>query len=1589
MEATLNEEIECARADLNDIQKGHPDRATLLRKLAALLASRFESLPPNERAFSVREENNDINEAIDCGREALHSLPAAAGPDRGHETRAECVSELVKYLTCRFEAKEDGSDLEEAIQLLRDFIDDLPKDYPGRDQYLDKLGSVLASMAEHMESMSDSETSTWESTSSAYSESDESDAELLRFQIYIDEAVQVAQEALDAVPPEETSRRVKYTSNLADLLARRYTLLDGLSDLERAIELERDILTKKPRDDMSRAASLNKLADRLATFGSHKAELDQEMNAAAPAREALAAGPLTIAILDESISLAQEAVDIQSKFDSGSALRSKYLMGLADSYWDRYHATKAARDLDRAVEIGRETVRSAVSADPHRPEYHHYLCDYLEMRHRDNLRKGSANPDDLEEAISMAREALQDTGWSPPSQLDQYMRYQDTLSKLLLLRYKSTMARAGFKQAVMEYIDGTPWHIKRLQRQRSIGCNINSDRDPDLDSADRENDSVGEADAREEARRRSEDTEDEELQKLAREAKEMSESTPPTHPGRAIWLNKLATCLKNGYDGFLDDLDKGVELMREAVRITPEGHPERPEYLNNLATVLVARYKAMYGTDDSEEESEDADGSSESAEGQVDSEVEEEGVTSNTDAKDDMDRDSEAGSDWFEDSEKSSESSPDDGDLDEAINLVRDAIGLVSSKDSRRPVYIASLMHFLAYRNESADLREATNLLGMMAEEIPRDDPNRANGLERLSEHLDPLWDATEDLDGIDDIIRAQRNIVDAIPEDHPSRAHFLSLLAGSVLNRFDFFGQRDDVELAVRLARDAVDALPEGHQKEAEYRRKLSVAIMRRYAMVQIDTDLEDSIRLAREALGLSKGSKIEYLETLAKHLFAKFREHSDMRDWDEAASLLRVALQEAPLNSEAYSSLLYELAWLLRARFMRKRIAADVEIAVRIQRHLVDRNKDADNLAKASDLTSLATFLTFKYRGAGGSNADMQEAFRLQKEAIRLTPKDFPERVTMFYNLSLDYEEKYRRTKDEKDEQSATYYFTRGLNVENGPPLGRIMAGRSAFRNHVLAKDWQGARAVAETIVSLLPRLSISSLTRDQQQETLGELSSFSSEAASVVLQDGGSASEAFQTLEAGRGIIASFIMDSQSDISLLKDLDPPLYAEYVLLRDRVSQSAEPGKKSHNEADRASLPGPSNRRLQSEVSEYITQRYKDISRLRDLEKRIRRVKGLSRFLLPPTTEGVQSQADHGPIVAFNATEYRSDAFIITRGNPIRSIPLPAIEFEELESNVEKLAGEDKLSVGPPSTKKSRQNELQRILKWLWDVAVRPVLRNLGFLTKTPSHPLPRVWWITNGYLGLMPLHAAGGKKTTSDYVVSSYISSIKGLSYARQRDLDALLGKDTRMLVVEMPRTVGLPSLDTTREIKSIRDNVKALPNITPRILTERPKTEVMSELVHSQIIHFACHGISDSMDPSAGSLFLGEYKNDEPDTLTIRELARIRHQLPQIAYLSACSTAEITDTSLTNEAIHIASAFQLLGFPHVIGTLWEADNNCATEVAGSFYQALVEQLQASGRKVTHDIVAYAMHHAVQTLRSKKPGNYIGWVPFVHIGA
>jgi CHAT domain-containing protein len=79
-----------------------------------------------------------------------------------------------------------------------------------------------------------------------------------------------------------------------------------------------------------------------------------------------------------------------------------------------------------------------------------------------------------------------------------------------------------------------------------------------------------------------------------------------------------------------------------------------------------------------------------------------------------------------------------------------------------------------------------------------------------------------------------------------------------------------------------------------------------------------------------------------------------------------------------------------------------------------------------------------------------------------------------------------------------------------------------------------------------------------------------------------------------------------------------------------------------------------------------------------------------------------------------------------------------------------------------------------------------------------------------------------------------------------------------------------------------------------------------------------------------------------------------------------------------------IHLTSAFQLVGFPHVIGTLWPIRDDIAVEAAQSFYSGLRDNGQ-----VHADRAAYALHSAVRALRDSYPGRPALWATYLHAGA
>ena len=97
--------------------------------------------------------------------------------------------------------------------------------------------------------------------------------------------------------------------------------------------------------------------------------------------------------------------------------------------------------------------------------------------------------------------------------------------------------------------------------------------------------------------------------------------------------------------------------------------------------------------------------------------------------------------------------------------------------------------------------------------------------------------------------------------------------------------------------------------------------------------------------------------------------------------------------------------------------------------------------------------------------------------------------------------------------------------------------------------------------------------------------------------------------------------------------------------------------------------------------------------------------------------------------------------------------------------------------------------------------------------------------------------------------------------------------------------------------------------------------------------------------------------------------------------LAFLSACSTAEIA-MDMADEAHHLAAAFQIAGFRHVVATQWGTNDRVAVGISRGFYDGVNQPGHAHA-----DGAAEALHHAVRAVRADGHSAHL-WAPYVHYG-
>jgi hypothetical protein len=214
------------------------------------------------------------------------------------------------------------------------------------------------------------------------------------------------------------------------------------------------------------------------------------------------------------------------------------------------------------------------------------------------------------------------------------------------------------------------------------------------------------------------------------------------------------------------------------------------------------------------------------------------------------------------------------------------------------------------------------------------------------------------------------------------------------------------------------------------------------------------------------------------------------------------------------------------------------------------------------------------------------------------------------------------------------------------------------------------------------------------------------------------------------------------------------------------------------------------------------------------------------------------------------------------------------------------------------------------------------------------------RIWWIATGLFARLPLHAVGIylisdlSETVSVRAVSLYIASFRMLEFARSQSLN-IRRRDLRGMLMTMLKgpdeSEAKKTVDNPEERKKDKDLfVGTAAKEEKYILDEgstilwhserRPSAQrVLQELSKYNILHACCHGISDPDDLGNSHLKLyhrhiNTLANDPQnmDPLTVSQIAQARSRNAILAYLSACSTADIRAHHLLDEGIQIGNAF-----------------------------------------------------------------------------
>ncbi|KAK3984180.1 CHAT domain-containing protein [Cladorrhinum sp. PSN332] len=1043
------------------------------------------------------------------------------------------------------------------------------------------------------------------------------------------------------------------------------------------------------------------------------------------------------------------------------------------------------------------------------------------------------------------------------------------------------------------------------------------------------------------------------------------DAIPQDHPNRTAILNNLRTWLSTRFErtGSIDNLNRAIDVASMAVGAIPQDHPDRASYLNNLGIWLSTRFERTGSIDD------------------LNRAINIASMAVDATPQDHPNRASylnNLGNKLGRQFERT-------GSIDD----LNRAVNITSHPD--RAGRLNNLGTWLGRRFERTgsidDLNRAINIASMAVNATPQDHPNRAAILNTLGNWLGTRFERTGSIDDLNRAVNVTSMAVDATPQDHPNRAGRLHNLGNWLGRQFERIGSIDDLNRAINIASMAVDAIPQDHPRRAGYLNTLGNWLGTRFERTGSMDDLNRAVDIASMAVDATPQDhpdRAAWLNNLGTWLGRRFERTGSMDDLNRAVDVVSMAVDAIPQDHPDRAGRLNNLGNRLGTRFKRTGSIDDLNRAVDVASMAVDATPQ-DHPYRAGWLHNLGTWLGRRFERTGSID-DLNRAVDIASMAVDATPQDHPDRAGRLNNLGTWLGRRFERTDSIDDLNRTLSSYKEGWCCYTAPPSVRIQLAWAAANILTSQRNWGESSRLLEEAVKLLPTVSPRSLTHTDKQHMLAGSAGLASIAAAAALNAEKSPADALQLLELGRGVIAGLLMDMRGDISDLQREHPGLADEFTSLRDELDSPVDGLTSTISTDNTSSWESQAKRRREAD------------QKFGELITRIRAQPGFDRFLRPLTEDKIMAAADPDPIIVVNLSSYRCDAFLIER-DQIRVLELPGLTIEEVLKQAQDLR----------SSRTTGSFHIEPLLEWLWDTVARPSLDALNFKVPVSGDNWPRVWWIPTGLLSQLPLHAAGrytrdSTETVLDRVMSSYALSVKALIHGRRHPVQSSAKPPSdNALLVAMRETPGLLA---NRILPFAAEEVHMVEKFCPS-LQLRPvtptlrKDDILQYLRTCKIFHFAGHGQSNPAEPSRSCLLLDDW---ETNPLTVGDLRdhRFQENGPFLGYLSACSTGANEVVQLADEGIHLVGAFQVAGFRHVVGTLWEVSDRHCVDVARVLYETLRDE------GMTDAAVCRGLHRAVRRLRDggikdekardatlqlsgsrvQKTANPY-WVPYIHFGA